>query len=175
MTRITYWIILIIIVAPAMILCQDGTIWFGQPDGSPLVFRIGCKESVPVWVQTNPDVYVAALHIPLASDDRFITQRLGGRFFQPFINDNPPEGFDKGWDSIDMRDPIPHQEKEGFTSQGILGFSDLFRKHNIHLHCEKKCNILEFDMFTAADDSLKGHTYDVFIEGFDPRVTRLEG
>jgi hypothetical protein len=169
MTRIISWIILIIVAAPAIILCQDGTIWFGQPDGSPLIFRVGSKESVPVWVQTNPDIYAAALHIPLASDDRFIAQRLGGRFFQPFINDNLPEGFDKGWDSIDMRDPIQSQEKEGFTSQGILGFSDLVRKHNIHLHCEQKCKILEFDVFTADDDSLRGHTYDVFVEGFDPR------
>jgi len=164
------WIVLIIVAAPTIILCQDGTIWFAPPDGSPLIFRIDSKESVPVWIQTNPDVSVAALHIPLGSDDRFIARRLGGRFFQPFVNDNPPEGFDKGWDSIDMRDPIQHQNKEGFTSQGILGFSDLAGKHNVHLHCDQKCKILEFDVFTANDDSLRGHTYHVFIEGFDPRI-----
>jgi hypothetical protein len=169
MTRKISWIIFIIIAAPTIIFCQDGTIWFGQPDGSPLVFRIGSKESVPVWIQTNPNVYIAAVHIPLGSDNRFITQRLGGRFFEPFVNDNPPEGFDKGWDSIDMRDPIQFQDKEGFTSQGVLGFSDLVRKPNVNLHCEQICKILEFEVFTAADDSLRGHTYDVFSEGFDPR------
>jgi hypothetical protein len=174
MIRIINLMILVIIAAPVMVAGQDGTIWFGQPDGSPLVFRIGSKESVAVWIQTRPDVYIAALYIPLGSDDRFITQRLGGRFFEPFINDDPPEGFDKGWDSIDMRDPIPYQDKDGFTSQGVMGFSDLFGKHNVHLHCEQKCKIIEFDVFTAADDSLRGHTYDVFIEGFAPRLGGLD-
>jgi hypothetical protein len=154
---------------PSGAMGQDGTIWFGNPDGSPLVFRVGSQESLPVWIQTNADVYVAALHIPLASDDRFIAKRLGGQLLEPFVNDNPPDGFDKGWDSIDMRDPIPHEKQKGFTSQGILGFSDLYRKHNIHLHCEQQCKIFKFDVLTAGDDSLRGHTYDVFAEGFDSR------
>jgi len=169
MNRIISLIILAVMAMPSGAMGQDGSIWFGQPDGSPLVFRVGSQESVPVWIQTNDDVYVAALHIPLASDDRFIAQRLGGRLFGPFINDNPPEDFDKGWDSIDIRDLVPYKDKEGFTSQGILGFSDLYGKHNIHLHCEQQCKALEFEVLTAGDDSLKGRTFDVFIEGFDSR------
>ena len=146
---------------------SDVTIWFGRPDGSPLVFKVDSRESAPIWIQTNPDVYVAALHIPLASSDKYISKRLGGDFFKPFVNDNPPERFDKGWDCAYITKAVPHRDKQGYTSQGILGFSDLGRGPNISLHCEKQCLIAELYVQTAADDSLKGHTYDVFIEGFD--------
>jgi hypothetical protein len=146
---------------------KDGTIWFGRPDSLPLVFRIDSPETVAVWIQTNPDVYMAAVHIPLSSDDRFITERSGGKLLQPFVDDNPPEGYDKGWDSAELRKAIPHKDKEGYTSQGILGFCDLYRNPNVPLHCEKPCRIADFYVHTAPDDSLKGRTFDVFIEGYE--------
>ena len=146
----------------------DGTIWFGRPDSIPLVFRVDSEDTVELWIQTNPDVYAAAIHIPLSSADRFITKRLGGRLFKPFAKENPPpEGFDKGWDSAEIRKPIPHKDKPGFTSQGILGFSNLFGKPNVPLHCEEPCKIAEFYVHTAADSSLKGHTFEVFFEGYE--------
>ncbi|MCD6163711.1 MAG: dockerin type I repeat-containing protein [candidate division Zixibacteria bacterium] len=145
----------------------DGTIWFGNMDESPLIFRVDSDESIPVWIQTNPDVCAAAVHIPLSTADAFITKRLGGTLYKPFVNDEPPEGFQKGWDMAEIKDASPHQNKEGYTSQGILGFSNLNRKPNLPLNCEKPCLIAEFYVHTAADDSLKGHTYDVLIEGYD--------
>ncbi len=145
---------------------SDGTIWFGNPDGSPLVFKINSKESVPVWVKTNSDVHAAAIHIPLSTRDYFIVERLGGELFKPFVNDNPPEGNDKGWDVAEITRPVPHKNMDGYTSQGILGFSDLVRKRNLPLHCEKPCLVAEYFMQTADNDSLKGKTYDVFIEGY---------
>jgi len=146
---------------------SDVKIWFGQPDGSPLVFRVDSRESVPIWIQTNPDVYSAALHIPLSSSDKYISKRLGGKFFKPLENDTPPEGFDKGWDCASITKAVPHKDNQGYTSQGMLCFSDLGRGPNLPLNCEKQCLIAEFYVQTAADDSLKGHTYDVFIEGFN--------
>jgi hypothetical protein len=161
-------IVLIALIAVSPLLyASDGTIWLGNPDGSPLVLRIGSVEKIPVWIQTNSDVYAAAIHIPLATDDRYISERLGVDLFAPFVNDNVPEGYDKGWDAASPMDPIPHPHKPGFTSQGLLGFMDLAGGRNIPLHCEKKCKILEFKVKTAAVDSLRGHTYnDVLIKGF---------
>jgi len=169
MKRVIIISVFAIMLVPVMAYSQDGEIWFGQPDGSPLVFRIDSEESVPVWLKTNPDMFAAAAHLPLSSDDRFISERLGGKLFKPFLNENPPEGFDRGWDSAFLMEPISHQDRNGFTSQGVMGFSDLAGKPNVHLNCEQQCKIIEFKVHTAADDSLRGHTYDVFIEGFDPR------
>ena len=143
----------------------DGILWFGQPDSIPLVFRIDSDESIPVWIQTNPDVYAAAVNIPLSTNDNFITERLGGKLFKPFRNDNPPEGFDKGWDSAEIRKALPHRDKEGYTSQGILGFLNLYGNPNVPLHCEEPCQIIDYYVHTAADDSLKGNTYDILVEG----------
>jgi len=143
----------------------DGTIWFGNPDGSPMIFRTGSEETIPVWVQTNSDVYIAAVHIPLATNDRYITQRQAVILFQPFTNNDVPKGYDPGWDAISGLNPKPIEKKEGFTNQSILGFMDLAGKRNLPLHCEEKCKVAEFTVTTVADDSLKGNAYDVMTEG----------
>jgi len=155
----------ICVVWSGLVSAVDGTIWFGNPDGSPLVFRIDHREKLAVWVQTDSSVHVAALHIPLASDNRLIAQRIGGRLFEPFINDNPPPGFSKGWDSVEIRKPIENDDDR--TNQGILGFCDLARPPNMPLHCEQPCLVAEFDVVTFASDSLRGRTFEVFSEGFE--------
>lgn len=146
---------------------QDLAIWFGNSDGSTLVVRVDSDITVPVWLQTNPDVYIAAVHIPLSSNDNFITKRTGGELFAPLKNDYPPAGYDNGWDVTELRQPVPHNDKPGFTNQGLMGFMNLAGKPNVPLHCDDKCEVVEFYMHTAAADSLKGHTYDVFVEGYE--------
>jgi len=163
----------LIILIGAISSAQDVTIWFGNPDGSTMVCRVNSDIEVPVWVQTNSDVYIAALHIPLSSNDAFITKREGGELYEPFKNDYPPQGYDPGWDVADIHDPVPHQGKPGYTSQGLIGFMNLAAGPNVPLHCPSKCKIMEFEMRTAGDDSLKGHTYDVFTEGYDERSLGL--
>lgn len=159
--------IIIILTTMGISSGNDGTIWYGNIDDSPLIFRVNSDESIPVWVQTNPDVYAAAVHFPLSTADVFITNRLGGILHKPFVNDEPPDGYEKGWDVADIKDASPHENKNGYTNQSILGFSNLTQKPNIPLNCEEPCMIAEFYVHTAADDSLKGHTYDVLIEGYD--------
>lgn len=161
--KIAVIIVIICAVRPLNSKAADGAIWFGNRDGSPLIFRIDHQEKVPVWIQTDSTAYVAAVHIPLASDNRYIAARTGGRLFEPFINDNPPPGFGKGWDSVEIRKPIENENNR--TSQGILGFCDLAGTPNVPLQCLQPCQVAEFEMVTAAADSLRGHTYDVFSEG----------
>jgi hypothetical protein len=156
----------LLVFAATTIFAADVTVWMGNPDGSPLVWRIDSTEKVPVWVKTGADVYAAAVHIPLATDDRFVVERLGADMYPPFVNEDVPAGYDKGWDSIFAMDPVPHSNKPGYTSQGVLGFLDLYAKRNVPLHCEEPCRILDFKVKTAADDSLRGHTFDILAEGY---------
>jgi hypothetical protein len=160
---------ILIIITSAISLASDGTIWFGNADGSPLVMRVDKVEKIPVWIQTNPDVYVAAVHIPLATDDRFISERLGMDMYAPFKNEDVPDGYDKGWDVVDIMDTEPMFGRQGYTDQDLLAFMDLMKNRNLPLHCEKKCMVMEFVVKTAPDDSLRGHSYDVLIEGFQER------
>ena len=153
------------VTIPAM--ATDLDIWFGNSDGSPLIFRIDNDEKVPVWVQTNSDVYIAAVHIPLSSSDKLITARGDIVKYAPFENENVPKSFDKGWDVASTMGPAPHEGKAGFTSQSLLGFCDLARNPNIPLHTTKTHKILEFTVHTTSDKSYLGKTLDVFIEGFN--------
>ena len=165
MVKISAYIMILFIISSVMANSADVTIWFGNRDGSPMIFRIDHREKVPVWIQTDSTAYVAAVHIPLASDNRYIAARTGGQLFEPFVNDNPPPGFGRGWDSVEIRKPIEYENNR--TSQGILGFCDLAGTPNVPLHCVQPCQVAEFEMVTATADSLRGHMYNVFSEGFE--------
>ena len=151
----------------AQTVCQEVTIWFGNHDNSPLVFRIGAVEKVPVWIMTQSDVYIAAVHIPLSSNDELIKERLGGTLYAPFEADDRSIGLDRGWDAVEIKKPAADQKREGFTSQGILGFCDLAGKPNVRLHCEEPCLVAEFEVRTSDGDSLRGRFFDAFVEGYE--------
>jgi hypothetical protein len=156
----------IMILTATSLYAADVTIWIGNQDGSPLVWRTDSVEKIPVWIKTNSDVYIAATHIPIATDDRYVSKREGAELYPPFKQDDVPAGYDKAWDSIFSMDTCPLKDKPGFTSQGLVGFMDLAGRRNLPLHCEEVCRPAEFIVKTVAVDSLRGHTYDVFCEGY---------
>jgi len=159
--------ILIILCFKVAVYAADVTIWFGNTNDEPLIVRPGEQLIVPVWIHTQPGVTIAAVHIPLSSNDEIITSRLEPIIFSPFNKESEaPEGYDKGWDVASTLDPIPHKDKDGYTSQSLLGFCSLTRKPNVPLECRDTCKILEFPMIVSNQDSLLGKSYDVFIEGY---------
>jgi hypothetical protein len=170
---IKYVIFALIILLHINLSASDITIWFGNPDGSPLIFRAGRIEKIPVWIHTNSDVYAAAVHIPLATDDRVIVERGGIDLYAPFDSDDVPEGFDHGWDVVSVFEPNPYPDREDYTSQGLLGFMNLMKNPNVPLHCEDTCKIMEYKIKTADSDSLRGRTFEVLIEGFEDRSKGL--
>ncbi len=159
--------LIIVLCVHTPVIAADLTIWFGNTDGKPLIAKPGEQLVVPVWIYTRPNITVAAVHIPLSSDDRLIIKRLEPIIYRPFNkNLKAPEGYEQGWDVASTLDPMPHKGMEGYTSQSLLGFCSLTRIPNIPLECEDTCKVLEFPMIVSGDDSLKGNTYDVFIEGW---------
>ena len=157
-------VLLCLAAVPA--LAYDGTIWLGNADGSPLIFRTGSIDTIPIFVQANEDVYIAAVHIPVATSDKYIVERRGGRLFQPFVGGHPPAGYEKGWDDAEILKPVKDKQHKGYTNQSILGFASLDRKPNLPLHCSTPCRVAEFYVRTAGNDSLRGHTYAAIIEGY---------
>ncbi len=160
-------ILLVSIVINSSAVAVDVTIWFGNTDNEPLIVRNNSLVKVPVWIYTTPGIEVAAVHIPLSTDDRFVSERQEPEIYKPFNKElEPPEGYDKGWDVASTLDPMPHEGKDHFTSQSFLGFCDLTRKPNVYLACPDTCKVLLFPMIVSVADSLVGSAHDILIEGF---------
>jgi hypothetical protein len=180
----TFWIIiastLLIMVFTGIAASQDPIpgcyIIFGNKDGSVMPAHLGNDVDIPIWGVTpygNNVATVVYMHIPLASNDEIIAQRLGGVFpdtlvgrwpdrsFLPATNHDgyPPNGIPP--------DPlIP----AGFTSQSMLGFGQLGDHGdpwNFFRTDGDTVLIATFKMKVINNDSLLGDTIQPFILGHD--------
>ena len=89
---------------------------FGNRDGSVMVVKPGLRIEVPVWGVTDPNNQVdsiATMHIPLASSDNIVLERLGGFF---------PDTLVGRWANRSFREPDLNSPDSGFTNQSMLGW-----------------------------------------------------
>jgi len=99
-----------------------------QDPGLPDSMLVGCLDSVsrddlivglgqtvliPVWMKTDDSVIV--IHVPVATEDEYITSREGGILYDPLTQ----------FDDIGFLPPESDQPFGGYTSQSLLGFAYL--------------------------------------------------
>lgn len=153
----------------SMALAQDPNlyhIWFGNVDGSAVSVGLDKDISIPVWGSTdptpgNPDT-INFWHMPLMSDDQYITARNGGTFNSPY----------NLWDDISFLAPDRNATDPvipvGFTSQSILGFawlSDPRDAQNWFYTLGVPTQIGTYRMHTVNNPALIGTTVPVFSIG----------
>jgi hypothetical protein len=147
---------------------------YGTPDGSVLSVTINSDIDVPAYY-TGPAVgsgfedinadgivdSVNFIHMPLASDNIFITSRSGGTL-SPLIT--PPV-----WDDVSFLAPDLNQPGAGFTSQSVLGFADIIGGPNVLLFTDGAQIVLAtYFMHTVDSTVLIDSTRCPFVGGFNP-------
>lgn len=84
---------------------------FGNPDGSPIVVSIDSDASIPIWMKCDENI--AFTHICLATQNEYVTARLGGIPVGPMLE----------WD-VSFTEPADGWPEEDLTSQSLLGIAD---------------------------------------------------
>jgi hypothetical protein len=109
---------------------------------------------------SSQNVWIGSLHIPLATDNRYITTRYidNTQFFDSLAQ----------WDDVSFLNPDYNTPRSGWTSQSILGWADLGGGRNPYLHPIYGPRIANYKMRTANDTTLIGQTRTVFDAGSNP-------
>ncbi len=132
---------------------------YGNQDGSDLSVGLDADIEVAVWYASpagNDADSVNFCHIPLASDDLYITARNGGTFGYPFTD----------WDDVSFLGASPDNSLPGWTYQGILGFADLGGGPNPFLNTGGATwQVATHMMHTTADPAYLNMTVVAFASG----------
>ncbi len=110
-------IILITAIAYVSAIAQTTKIVFGPLEGdSAGVIRAyeNATIDVDVWIRTEPGIRIVGFHLPLSSNDEYISSRDDGTF----------EDSLSGWDEVYFLPPNDDPENEGYTNQSILAMCD---------------------------------------------------
>ena len=134
---------------------RDGSLMFGQP---------GQVIDMNIWGTTPGNDFpdsIIFMHIPLASNDSIVAERLGGYF---------PDTLVGNWDDVSFLTPDFNSPQPGWTNQSLLGFDCLidpcqpqnyFRTHGDTIL------IATYRMRLSDNPGLLGNTYCPFQEGYN--------
>jgi hypothetical protein len=137
---------------------QDSMI-FGNFDGTPILAGLNSQIVVPVYIRTDDSVNF--VHWPFATDNDYVASRDGGVKLAPLSQ----------WDDVVFLAPDQNSPVQGFTSQSILGFHDLFGQYNpqyILYTNNEWWHIADYLITTTGDPSILGDT-TFFAPGLNPQ------
>jgi hypothetical protein len=147
---------------------RDFFIIYGNRDGSVMPVHNNQLLEIPVWGGTpygNVIDSIGFMHIPLASDDNFISQRLGGTFPDTLVG----RWDDRSFMAIDNHNTTP-EIPEGYSNQSILGFAYITPprdEQNFFITNGDTVLIAVYRMRVTSDSSIIGDTIQPFITGFN--------
>ncbi|RKX19618.1 MAG: hypothetical protein DRP26_03135 [Candidatus Zixiibacteriota bacterium] len=152
--KIAYGVLLLCFLG-SMVYAQDpdepDSIIFGNLDGSIILAALDSDILIPVWVKTDDSV--AFVHIPLGTENDYITSRDGGNLYYPLTD----------WDDCSFLNPDIDYPIEGVSNQSIVGWADLFGLPNPYLHTNYTwIMVAEFAMHTTDNFEVLGDTMDLF-------------
>jgi len=135
---------------------QYGEVIIGNIDGSPMEVYAGEIVDIPIWAKTSRPM--RHLHIPLSTDDLYVSARLGGSVFSPL----------NGWDYAVFETPDEDMPETGFTSQSLVAWLDPGADPGSYLNTNGAYQkIAEFTIQISTDPSIVGDVIQ-FFEGYRP-------
>jgi hypothetical protein len=130
----------------------------GNLDGTPILAGLNTQIVVPVYLKTDDSI--TFMHMPVATDNDYITSRDYGFLYEPLSL----------WDDASFLAPDSNSPSVGSTSQSILGFAYLFdpRDPQNFLYTDYQWwHIADFYMTTTDNIAALGDT-TYTSEGFNP-------
>jgi len=148
--------------SPFYFVAPDSTeinVWYGDPDSSIISAAPGETIFLDVYVQSSEMINLDSLHLPLATDDQYISGLLSdtsGIFYYPLTD----------WDNISF---LPANElPPGWHSQSLFGVSDTGGIANPYLQCTSPTRIASFALRISPDLAIVGDTADCLMAGSHP-------
>jgi hypothetical protein len=146
---------------------QDTKILFGprQGDYAGTIFTYdNARIDVDLWIRTSPELAVSMFHIPLSTDNEYFVERMGGSTdFYPLSE----------WDDRLFLPPNEDPYNENFTNQSLLALCSFTYHCESHIETEGEwLKIAEFRMTVGSADQYDIPIWDVFAEGYYPRINR---
>jgi hypothetical protein len=135
------------------------SVWYGNPDGSPVTAPINRLIYIDVWIQSTIDLSIGMVHLPLGTNDQYIVEHKSvtdGILYYPLDD----------WDDVSFYPP--NYLSPGWQSQSLFGVSDIGGDPNPFLHCLTPTRICSFAFKIVNDPSLIGDTVICFSQGFHP-------
>ncbi|MCP4580083.1 MAG: carboxypeptidase regulatory-like domain-containing protein [candidate division Zixibacteria bacterium] len=136
------------ITAKAQELPADVLIWYGNPDGSPLIVDINDTVLVDVYIQCNENVNLETIQLVLGTDDQYIDSLFGESEGATY-----PDDPDCGIGAFYTSEASP-PNVEGWSSQAFIW---MVFHYCPDLHFEEPTKFLSFAMITANDPGIEGH------------------
>ena len=148
-------IILATFLWPLLANAQQLTVTYGT---TGMQAYIGEDLWVPVAASCAQHLCIRFMHVPLATKNVYVNQRLGGEPLSPIAD----------WDDISFLEPIPNAPL-GYTSQSLLAFEDLTLLPLTPYDPYYGEAFARFKVRVVYDPSLIGQTRsDVFLAGSHP-------
>jgi hypothetical protein len=144
------------ITLDTMYLVPGIFVWYGNPDGSPLIAPIGETLFVDIYFQSADSLNMNFLHLPLGTLDQYIVDHhsvTAGVLYYPLDE----------WDEVEFYPP--EELSPGWHNQSLLGFADLGGNPNPYLHFSQPTRIASFAFETVNDTTIIGDTVLCLAEG----------
>jgi hypothetical protein len=145
---------------------------FGNRDASPIPVGIGDTVDIPIWGATARNNYqdsIGFMHIPLATNDSIIVERMGGNIIDTLL---------RRWDDISFLQPDLNSPEMGWTNQSLLGFHDVFDPYdsqNLFWTDGDTVLLANYRMRLSENPELFGRIVCPFREGMHPQFEEFEG
>jgi hypothetical protein len=130
---------------------EQASVWYGNPDGTPITAVIGERVSVDVYFQNTDSLVINGLHIPLGSNNLFFDGRFSqteGQFYYPLS-----EWQFKGFFLFENSPPNP----SGWTTEVLYSYYELGTPVP-RLFLDTPTRIAKFVLNAVDDPTLVGDT-----------------
>jgi hypothetical protein len=155
-------LLLLLGLAPAALGQDPGiqdSILFGPLDRAPILAGLNSPIVVPVYLKTDDSVVF--IHVPMATDNAYVSSRNGAQFLPPLSL----------WDDASFLVPDQNSPIQGYTNQSFVGFAYLFDPRdpqNFLYTGNQWLHIANFLITTTSDISVLGDT-TFFAQGINPQ------
>ncbi len=162
MIKVTLIILFWIMISSSIFADDPGipdSVYFGNLDGSPVIAGLGEEISVPVWIKTDDPV--GFIHLPLATNDSFVVERMDGEHVITTCILCMPPGYPMPEQFQFM---LPDSMNSQWTNQSLLALWSFEPLNTQYFWCHK----FNFFVRTTSDPAVIGDTVFCFAEGFCP-------
>ncbi len=151
------------------VLPAEIQVWYGNPDGSPIIAPVGNVVPVDVYIRTDSAILIEYFNIPLAFKNRFFAEYLSQS--QGQIYDVLPQ-----WDDVFFQPAAGSPPNPiGWTAESVIGFCNIDGPPiPPQLDCDVPTKILSFVVRVSDDNNLMGTTVQCSGPGKNPLNLQTE-
>ncbi|UCE66489.1 MAG: carboxypeptidase regulatory-like domain-containing protein, partial [Candidatus Zixiibacteriota bacterium] len=147
---------------------DDIVVWYGSPDGSPILATIGERLNIDVYLQTKEDIHIGFIHVALGLEDQY---------FDSLLSEDEGQVYDvlTQWGGPILLPPFGSPPNPaGWSCESMVGWRDTGGETNPSLNCPALTRIITFVVHVPDDTSLIGNQVPCLGPGISYHATVFE-